>query len=75
LDLNECAKNGIRAWELTNDHDPVAVVVQTGLGDGRYTVEARYEDSMFGERCAEIRIKFLPHPQFDMDVLAATEAN
>jgi hypothetical protein len=64
LDLNECAKKGIRAWELTNDHDcPVAVVVQTGLGDGFYKAEARYEtDPDFGERCAEVRIKFLPHP-------------
>jgi hypothetical protein len=61
VDLNECAKNGIRAWELTNDHDcPIAVVVQTGLGDGRYEVEARYETvGDWGERCAEVRIKFL----------------
>src|SRR5262249_28601601 len=66
LDLNECAKNGIREWELTNDRDcPVAVVVQTGLGDGVYKVEARYEtDPTFGKRCAEIKIKFLPHPAF-----------
>jgi len=61
LDLNECAKNGIRTWELTNDHKcPVAVVAQTDLGDGRYAVEARYEDlGEWGKRVAEIRIKFL----------------
>jgi hypothetical protein len=66
LDLNECAKNGIRAWELTNEHNcPIAVTVQTGLGDGCYEVQARYEtDPVFGKRCAEIRIKFLPHPEF-----------
>ena len=72
LDLNECAKNGIRDWELTNDHDcPVAVVVQTGLGDGIYKVEARYENlGAWGERVAEVRIKFLPHPYFTDEVAA-----
>jgi hypothetical protein len=66
-DLNECAKNGVKAWELTNDdYYPIAVAVQTGLGDGIYKVEARYEtDPVFGKRCAEIRIKFLPHPEFN----------
>ena len=61
LDLNKCAKNGIRTWELTNDDNcPVAVVAQTGLGDGRYAVEARYEEDPFmGKRVAEIRIRFL----------------
>ena len=65
LDLNDCAKKDIRAWELTNDHDcPIAAVVQTGLGDGVYEVEARYETSEWGKRIAEIRIKFLPHSYF-----------
>src|SRR5262249_45751635 len=66
LDLNECAKKGIREWELTNARDcPVAVVVQTGLGDGFYKVEARCENlAEWRERVAEIRIKFLPHPYF-----------
>jgi hypothetical protein len=61
LDLNECAKNDIRTWELTNnDNYPVAVIAQTGMGDGRYTVEARYEDlGELGKRVAEIRIRFL----------------
>jgi hypothetical protein len=70
LDLNECARNGIRTWELTNDHNcPVAVVAHTGLGDGIYKVEARYENlGEWGERVAEIRIKFLPHPYFSETV-------
>jgi hypothetical protein len=64
MDLNECARKGIRTWQLTGDRNcPIAVVVQTGLGDGFYEVEARYEtDPDFGERCTEVRIKFLPHP-------------
>jgi len=42
------------------------VRAETGLGDGCYTVEARYEDlGEWGKRVAEIRIKFLPHPQLD----------
>jgi hypothetical protein len=66
IDLNECARNNIRTWELTNEHDcPIAAVTETGLGDGRYKVEARYEDlGEWGKRVAEIRIKFLPHPMF-----------
>jgi hypothetical protein len=36
-----------------------AVVVPTGLGDGRYPVEGRYADSVFGRRLAEVRIRFL----------------
>jgi hypothetical protein len=55
------------AAELKNDHDcPIAVAVSTGIGDGRYKVEARYiNDPDWGKRVAEIRIKFLPHPYFD----------
>jgi hypothetical protein len=61
------------AAELKNEHDmPVAIVLQSGSGDGRYTVEARYEiDPHFGPpaRIAEIRIRFLPYPypQIDAD--------
>jgi hypothetical protein len=36
-----------------------AVVVETGMGDGRYRVEGRYADSPFGRRLAEIRVRFL----------------
>jgi hypothetical protein len=49
---------------LNNKHHcPIAVAVRTGIGDGRYKVEARYiNDPEWGKRVAEIRIKFLPHP-------------
>src|SRR5215468_7792666 len=36
-----------------------AVVVPTGLGDGRYPVEGRYADTVFGRRLAEVCIRFL----------------
>ena len=63
LDLNECARNGIRTFQIAN-----AVVVEAGLGDGLYKVEARYEDlGKWGNRIAEVRIKFLPHPQLEAD--------
>jgi len=54
--------------DAVNDHaGPIAgdlgVVVSTGLGDGMYDVEARIEDiEGWGERVAEVRIRFLPHP-------------
>ena len=64
VDLNECAIKGIRTWQATNERDcPIAVVADSGLGDGVYAVEARYEDlGECGKRVAEVRIKFLPHP-------------
>ena len=47
--------------------DPLAVALHTGIGDGWYAVEARYEQHPFmGKRVAEIRIRFLPHPQLEM---------
>ncbi len=36
-----------------------AVLVGTGMGDGRYPVEGRYADCPFGRRIAEIRVRFL----------------
>lgn len=40
--------------------DYSAVQVPTGIGDGRYRVEGRVLDSpIFGERLAEIRVRFL----------------
>jgi hypothetical protein len=39
--------------------DLSAVVVETGLGDGRYRVEGRYAESPFGRRLAEIRVRFM----------------
>ncbi len=36
-----------------------AVLIATGMGDGRYMVEGRYQDCPFGRRLAEIRVQFL----------------
>ena len=36
-----------------------AVLVTTGMGDGRYPVEGRFADCLFGRRIAEIRVRFL----------------
>ena len=40
----------------------VALMFSTGLGDGTYPVEARFEEAAGAVRIAEIRIRFLPHP-------------
>jgi hypothetical protein len=48
---------------VTNDHDvAVAMVLGTGLGDGVYPVEARFEEAEGTIRIAEVRVRFLPHP-------------
>ena len=48
---------------VTNEHGvAVALVLSTGLGDGLYPVEARFEDVAGAVRIAEIRVRFLPHP-------------
>jgi hypothetical protein len=61
IDFNELACRGIRAHQIAN-----AVIADSGMGDGIYDVEARYEDiGEWGKRIAEIRIRFLPHPYFD----------
>jgi hypothetical protein len=61
IDLNECAKKDVRSHEIFNASEaPIAVVAESGLGDGIYEVEARYEDcEEWGKRIAEIRIRFL----------------
>jgi hypothetical protein len=40
----------------------VAVLLGTGLGDGVYPVEARFEEAEGAVRIAEVRGRFLPHP-------------
>jgi hypothetical protein len=40
----------------------VALLLASGLGDGSYPVEARFEDVAGAVRIAEIRVRFLPHP-------------
>jgi hypothetical protein len=48
---------------VTNDYGVgVAVLFGTGLGDGVYPVEARFEEAEGAMRIAEVRIRFLPHP-------------
>ena len=48
---------------ITNEHGiAVALVFSTGLGDGVYPVEARFEEAAGAVRIDEARIKFLPHP-------------
>jgi hypothetical protein len=48
---------------VTNDYGvAVAVLAGTGLGDGVYPVEARFEEAEGAIRIAEVRVRFLPHP-------------
>ena len=51
-------------YELViNEYDvAVALVFSTGLGDGVYPVDARFEEAEGAVRIAEIRVRFLPHP-------------
>jgi hypothetical protein len=48
---------------VTSKHGiAVALVLTTGLGDGLYPVESRFEEVEGAMRIAEIRVRFLPHP-------------
>jgi hypothetical protein len=48
---------------VTNEYGvAVALVFSTGLGDGLYPIEARFEDVAGAVRIAEIRVRYLPHP-------------
>jgi hypothetical protein len=48
---------------VTNEYGvAVALMLSTGLGDGCYPVEARFEEAEGTMRIAEIRVRFLPHP-------------
>lgn len=62
--FHERAKDtGTAQFAYNMGHDGLGVCVNSGLGDGVYPVEARYEDDPnWGKRVAEVRIKFLPHP-------------
>ena len=54
---------------LTNEHGvAVALLASTGLGDGLYPVEARFEEAEGAVRIAEIRVRFLPHPVIGYEV-------
>ena len=51
---------------------PIGVILPTGMGDGFYTVEARFaEAGMAKGRIVEIRIQFLP-PEWYRDVKEST---
>ena len=51
-------------YELVTNEIGVAVslVLSTGLGDGVYPVEARFEEVEGAVRIAEVRVRFPPHP-------------
>jgi hypothetical protein len=53
LDKSEYAQVPISGGDFS------AVLIGTGMGDGRYTVEGRYVDCRLGRRIAEIRVRFL----------------
>ena len=48
---------------ITNEYDlAVALILEAGLGDGLYRIEARFEEAEGAVRIAEVRVRFLPHP-------------
>jgi hypothetical protein len=54
---------------VTNDHGVgVAVLLGTGLGDGLYPVEARFEEAEGDMRIAQVRVRFLPHPMLGYEL-------
>ena len=61
---HELGEPGLLNYEVvTNDLGfGVAVYVSTGLGDGVYPIEVRFEEAQGITRIAEVRIRFLPHP-------------
>lgn len=53
--------------ELCGEVEDGVVVVSTGLGDGTYDVEVRYEEvPKWGKRVAEMRIVFLTEEMLDI---------
>lgn len=64
LETKAEAEEPSMSYELiTNEHGvAVALIVETGLGDRLYPVEARFEEAAGSVRVAEVRIRLLPHP-------------
>jgi hypothetical protein len=64
VDRHEMDERESMSYEaVVNEHGVVvAVNVHTGLGDGVYAVEARFEEAEGSLRIAEVRVRFLPHP-------------
>lgn len=61
---------------VTNDYGvAVALVLMTGVGDGLYPVEARFEDVAGAVRIAEVRIRFLPHPVLGYELPGVSDAS
>ena len=52
------------SYELVSNDLGIAVAMtfSTGLGDGVYPVDARFEEAAGAVRIAEVRVRFLPHP-------------
>ena len=46
----------------------LGAILRTGIGDGTYPIEVRFEDTPFGRRIVEVRIRFWPHPVLGYDV-------
>jgi hypothetical protein len=46
----------------------IALMFSTGLGDGVYPVEARFEEAAGAVRIAELRVRFLPHPRLGYEL-------
>jgi hypothetical protein len=69
-DWNEGTRGSVD--DLCTVHDHLGLTVMTGVGDGFYPVEVRYEDVPgFGKRVAELRVTFLPHPAFGYPKVAS----
>ena len=64
MEETEASVPPVMTYELVTNENRVAValVLHTGLGDGLYPVEARFEEAEGSVRIAEIRVRFLPHP-------------
>jgi hypothetical protein len=61
---DEDSDSASMSYELVTNEPGVAValVLSTGLGDGLYPVEARFEEAAGTVRIAEVRVRFMPHP-------------
>ena len=63
-DVAEHEGDSALTYELVSNDLGIAVglTFSTGLGDGVYPVEARFQEAAGVVRIAEIRVRFLPHP-------------
>ena len=67
---DEDSHSASMTYELVTNEPGVAValVLDTGLGDGSYPVAARFEEAAGTVRIAEVRVRFLPHPVIGYEV-------